>query len=416
MLNWLFCRKCKVFFTENKWKLWLAGCYPEKARWSIKLLGFCGPLTSVENGIEIHQIVVKIKQSGSKRWAYPPTLPERPQYRSSEDGRIHFLRLQLWVNCSACEELKPHHPLLPSGRNTGGIKVKSVTQDVVRAWLLGLSDGAAEEGQRPLRATEKTFYCFGKRKREMGTWPFRAALLEREMRGRLENMYSLHFTGRITALHCKYSRGGGAGPLGPGGDGSVNSLATAAVIVWETGRLLFRSDTASLQGRRWDFLSAIQLLSVMTEPLKLQRAAPADQLILTTVCTVRYKTLNYTQIQINNAIFEGSVQRQMDHYHKWLENTINEHSDMFSSCTLTPHLFLTSGLHVHNSERESSHISLIPLHHRIWPGLFMHRPSKFHSQQTPRGRKGGRPVDFSQRNILSDKIPPACNYLPCSVI
>lgn len=114
--------------------------------------------------------------------------------------------------------------------------------------------------------SEKTFCWSGRVKRERGTGVFPAVMLKGEMRGRVRKIYSfiINFTGRITALHCKcgYSRGGARTTWLRQGQFWPPLL----LLFWRSytqGGLLCRSYPESLKGRCWDFLSAIQLLSVI---------------------------------------------------------------------------------------------------------------------------------------------------------
>lgn len=146
------------------------------------------------------------------------------------------------------------------------------------------------------------------------------------------------------------------------------------------GRFLFRSERANLKGRCWDFLSAIQLLSVMTESLWSYKQLPQQMNSFSLRPSVKFDMKQQCNIcQWNKMVYIllwGSVHKQMDH----ITNDpkyIKSPSDMFSSCTLTPFL-LTSLRCVHDTKRQFPHIS----HSSsvsIWPGLFVDGPSKFHS-------------------------------------
>lgn len=116
-----------------------------------------------------------------------------------------------------------------------------------------------------------------KKKEERWIWIFPAGLLQREMRERLGQIYSLHNKGlqhHIVSVDVAEER---QAALGQCSSNSVNSLASAAVIVQDTTHadsLLFRSDTASLRGGRWYFLSPVQLLSVMMRVSALTASCP----------------------------------------------------------------------------------------------------------------------------------------------
>ncbi len=184
--------------------------------------------------------------------------------------------------------------------------IKRLAQYAGGTWLFGLrviEQQRSDRGHLELQRKHFAALAGEKGKEELGSSQLRSwrgkweAGLERII------VFILNFTGRITALHCECgcSREE-AGGTWPRQNGSVNNLATDAVIVRETLRQADSSldQIQQVRGRSWDFLSAIQLLSVMNERLWSYSQLPLQ--ISSLYChyslrTAEYEAVSYTQMQ-----------------------------------------------------------------------------------------------------------------------